>query len=302
MLRKPAQACCSGIFRQRNASFNRNRIPGKLRPTHRSYVKAVDWASPGGPASSKKRWSSKDECKTCRTSSPGGPASSKKRWSSKDECKTCRTSDDISDELVPNFGVVAAMSRNRVIGVEGGLPWSLPEDRRHFEDLTRNKALIIGRKTLDEQTDGSHIQHVRKCIVVSTTLAELDSARYDTDKLSLARSFNDALGLACDMIIDMTTESSSDAPNATDNAIDCWVGGGERIFNEALQHPKCREVQLTQVDVDIDFDPAQDVALFPRKYTWDRFYALHDKREGKLSGMENAPRYDFVTHKRKSFL
>ena len=279
MLRKPAQAaCCSGLFRQRNASFNRNRIPGKLRPTHRSYVKAVDWAS------------------------PGGPASAKKRWSSEDECRTCRTSDEISDQRVPNFGVVAAMSRNRVIGVEGGLPWSLPEDRRYFKDLTGNKVLIIGRKTLDEQTDGSHIAHVRKCVVVSTTLAELDSARYDTDKFSLARDFNDALGLAGDMITDMTTESSSDAPNATDNAIDCWVGGGERIFNEALQHPKCREVQLTQVDVDIDFDPAQDVALFPRKYTWDRFYALQDKREGKLSGIENAPRYEFVMYKRKSFL
>ena len=103
------------------------------------------------------------------------------------------------------------------------------------------------------------------------------------------------------MIADMTTECSSDAPNATDNATNCWVGGGERIFAEALQHSKCREVQLTHVDVGIDFDPAQDVALFPRKYTWDRFYALHEKREGKLSGIENAPKYEFVTYKRKPF-
>lgn len=275
MLRRPAQACCSGIFREPNASFGRNRIPA--RPTLRPYVKAVDWAS------------------------PGGSASAKKRWSSEDECKTCRTSDVISDQRVPNFGVVAAMSRNRVIGVEGGLPWSLPEDRRHFKDLTRNKVLIVGRKTLDEQEDGSHIQHVRKCIVVSTTLAELDSARYDTDKLSLARSLNDALVLAGDLMTDMKTESSSDAHKATDNAIHCWVGGGERIFNEALKHPKCEEVQLTQVDVDIDFNPTQDVALFPRKYAWDRFYTLHEKREGKLSGIENAPKYEFMTYRRKPF-
>ena len=278
MLRRPAQAYCSGTFRQGNASVNRNRIP--VRPTLRSYVKAVDWAS------------------------PGGSASPKKRWSSEDECKTCRTSDVISDQRAPNFGVVAAMSRNRVIGVEGGLPWSLPEDRRYFQDLTRNKVLIVGRKTFEEQEDGSHIQHVRRCIVISTKLAELDSARFDTDKLSLARSFNDALVLAGDVITDMTTENSSDAHNTTDDAIRCWVGGGERIFNEALKHPKCEEVHLSHVHVDIDFKTLrfQDVALFPRKYTWDRFYVLHEKREGKLSGIENAPKYEFMTYKRKPFL
>jgi len=261
MLGRPARACCCGSFRQQNILVRQNL---------RSYVKAVDWALPGGSAY-------------------------KKRWSSEDECKTCRASDNASssDGLVPNFGVVAALSRNRVIGVEGGLPWSLREDRLHFEELTRDKVLIIGRKTLDEQEDGSHIQHVRKCIVVSTTLAELDSARCDTDKLSLARSFNDAL---------MTAANVSNYHNTNESSIDCWVGGGERLYTEALNHPKCREVRLTHVDIDIDFKTGQNVALFPRKYVWDRFYALHERREGKHSGVGNVPKYEFVAYKRRAFL
>uniref|UniRef100_A0A7S0AT19 Bifunctional dihydrofolate reductase-thymidylate synthase n=2 Tax=Minutocellus polymorphus TaxID=265543 RepID=A0A7S0AT19_9STRA len=264
MFRRSAQACCCSGFRARYCHINGDRI----RLNTRSYVKAVDWASPGGSSSTKKRWSSED-----------------------DECKTCQTSANDADELAPKFGVVAALSRNRVIGVEGGLPWSLPEDRLHFEKLTRDKVFIIGRRTLDEQEDGSHIDHVRNCIVVSTTVAELDSARYDTDKLSIARSFNDALVLAGDMSKNICSDGSD---------AHIWVGGGEMIYDAALKHPKCQEVHLTQVDVDIDFDPSQDVALFPRHYLWDRHYTrtLHEKRQG----VDNTPKYEFVVYKRKAFL
>ena len=270
MFRPLAQACCGGGV---GGVYTRHRISrNRIRLNTRSYVKAVDWASPGGSASAKKRWSSED-----------------------DECKTCQSLTSDVDDLAPKFGVVAALSRNRVIGMEGDLPWSLPEDRQHFEALTRDKVLIIGRRTLDEREDGSHISHARHSIVVSTTVAELDSARYDTERLSLARSFNDALLQAGDMTKNNDCEAHSDS-------IHCWVGGGERIYAEALKHPKCQEVHLTQVDVEIDFDPSQDVTLFPRKYIWDRHFALHQKRKGKNSGKGNTPKYEFIIYKRKAFL
>lgn len=47
--------------------------------------------------------------------------------------------------------LIAAMARNRVIGRTvngvGTLPWQLPEDLRHFRELTTGKPVIMGRKT-----------------------------------------------------------------------------------------------------------------------------------------------------------
>lgn len=44
---------------------------------------------------------------------------------------------------------VVACSQNHVIGTEGGLPWSLPEDMKFFRDTTKGHVMIMGRKTFD---------------------------------------------------------------------------------------------------------------------------------------------------------
>lgn len=45
--------------------------------------------------------------------------------------------------------LIAAMSRNRVIGKNGGLPWRLPGDLAYFRRRTLGKPLILGRKTFE---------------------------------------------------------------------------------------------------------------------------------------------------------
>lgn len=44
---------------------------------------------------------------------------------------------------------IAALSRNRVIGREGDLPWDLPEDMAYFRAKTKGHILIMGRKTFE---------------------------------------------------------------------------------------------------------------------------------------------------------
>ncbi|HSG75317.1 MAG TPA: dihydrofolate reductase [Burkholderiales bacterium] len=43
--------------------------------------------------------------------------------------------------------LVAAVASNGVIGSGGKLPWRLPEDLRHFKELTLGHPVIMGRKT-----------------------------------------------------------------------------------------------------------------------------------------------------------
>jgi dihydrofolate reductase len=41
------------------------------------------------------------------------------------------------------------MTPNRVIGKDGGIPWHYPEDMKHFRNVTRGHAVIMGRATFD---------------------------------------------------------------------------------------------------------------------------------------------------------
>jgi dihydrofolate reductase len=43
--------------------------------------------------------------------------------------------------------LVAAVASNGVIGDSNALPWHLPEDLKHFKQLTSGHAVIMGRKT-----------------------------------------------------------------------------------------------------------------------------------------------------------
>ena len=45
------------------------------------------------------------------------------------------------------LAVICAMSKNRVIGKDNGLPWHLPGDLKHFKQTTLGSPIIMGRKT-----------------------------------------------------------------------------------------------------------------------------------------------------------
>lgn len=45
--------------------------------------------------------------------------------------------------------IIAAMSQNGVIGINGKLPWSLSEDLKRFKKLTLENTVVMGRKTFE---------------------------------------------------------------------------------------------------------------------------------------------------------
>lgn len=45
--------------------------------------------------------------------------------------------------------MIAALARNRVIGLDNHMPWRLPADLKHFRTMTLGKPIIMGRKTWD---------------------------------------------------------------------------------------------------------------------------------------------------------
>ena len=45
--------------------------------------------------------------------------------------------------------LIVARAENGVIGRDGGLPWRLPEDLKHFKALTLGTPMVMGRKTFE---------------------------------------------------------------------------------------------------------------------------------------------------------
>lgn len=48
-----------------------------------------------------------------------------------------------------NVTIIVAMDRNNVIGKNGDIPWNCPADMAWFKSFTRNKAVVMGRKTYE---------------------------------------------------------------------------------------------------------------------------------------------------------
>ncbi len=49
----------------------------------------------------------------------------------------------------PRVTLIVAMTDDGVIGIDGQLPWRLPEDLRRFKMATLGKPVIMGRKTFE---------------------------------------------------------------------------------------------------------------------------------------------------------
>ncbi|MFV8818663.1 dihydrofolate reductase [Haliea sp. E17] len=49
----------------------------------------------------------------------------------------------------PVIALIVAATDNGVIGRDGGMPWHLPADLRHFRRITMGKPVLMGRKTFE---------------------------------------------------------------------------------------------------------------------------------------------------------
>jgi dihydrofolate reductase len=82
--------------------------------------------------------------------------------------------------------LVAAMTRDHVIGKDGRLPWNIPEEYSHFLSLIRGASVIMGRRSYEVFGDDCTCKHM---IVVSRSML-------DTPGVHVCRSIDEAMTLA----------------------------------------------------------------------------------------------------------
>ena len=128
------------------------------------------------------------------------------------------------------LAVICAMSKNRVIGKDNGLPWHLPGDLKHFKQTTLGSPIIMGRKTWE--SIGRPLPN-RINIIVSR------SGEIKSDGVKTFNSLSRALELAEKSLIE-------------NDAKEIFVIGGAELYKEAF--PLASRLYLTRVDSVIDGD------------------------------------------------
>lgn len=126
--------------------------------------------------------------------------------------------------------LIAAMGKNRAIGLDGKMPWHLPAELQHFKKVTMGKTIVMGRKTW--QSIGRPLPG-RQNIVISRN--------------------PDFKAQGADVV------SSLEAALEISNVDEIMVIGGGQLYELAL--PLARRMVLTMIDIEPQADtwfPAWD--------------------------------------------
>ncbi|MBR6253337.1 MAG: dihydrofolate reductase [Clostridia bacterium] len=159
------------------------------------------------------------------------------------------------------LSIIVTKAKNNIIGKDNRKPWKLEGDDKHFDELTKGKVIILGRKAfeaLDEVLPD-------RTYVVMTENREL---RFPQDNVQIVHSMLELQGYIED---------------ANEN----FVAGGAMIYNLFMRH--VNKLYVTELDKDFSGD-----SLFPRvnEEVWNEVSRSEEMEEAGI-------KYQFVEYDRK---
>lgn len=152
--------------------------------------------------------------------------------------------------------LIAAMARNRAIGFDGGMPWHLPAELKHFKASTMGKPIVMGRKTWE--SIGRALPG-RQNIVVTRKRA------YQAEGCTVVPSFDQAMEAAV--------------------GEEVMIIGGGQLYRQAL--PLADRMILTLVDCEPEAD-----TWFPE---WNKDEWREISRRSQVADENNELAYKVLT-------
>ena len=128
---------------------------------------------------------------------------------------------------IPRLHLIYARAANGVIGINGTLPWHLPEDLAHFKRTTLGCPVIMGRKTWDSLPPKFRPLPGRANIVVTR--------QPDWSETGAQRS-----------------SDMREALQLCEQATDVWVIGGAQLY--ALAEPMAHTAVVTEIEKNFEGD------------------------------------------------
>jgi dihydrofolate reductase len=158
----------------------------------------------------------------------------------------------------PRIYLLAALASNGVIGIDGKLPWHLPEDLKHFKAVTLGHPIIMGRRTWES---------LGKPLVGRENIVVTRTPGYNAPGAAVATSLGAALALCAGESV-------------------AFVIGGHQLFVESI--PVAAGLILTEI-----FRAYEGDTWFPQ---FDRLQWREAQREAHTAA--DGMRFDFVRYER----
>jgi dihydrofolate reductase len=158
------------------------------------------------------------------------------------------------------ISIIVAVSKNRVIGFKGDIPWKLPSDQNHFKKLTLGRIVVMGRKTYES----------------------IGKPLYNRINVVLSKSIKEIPGCVVFESVDNVLGFIGDG--------DACVIGGEEIYNQFL--PYAQIINSSLVDGEFKGD-----AYFPEILISQ--WRLILEREGEIDSRDSH-RWKYFVYERIS--
>ena len=162
------------------------------------------------------------------------------------------------------ISLIAAMTRNHVIGKDNDLPWKLPDDMKFFQQTTKGHVVIMGRKNYD-------------------SLPPKFKPLPNRTNVILTRQ-KDFVADDCEVFTDIR-QAIEFAKNQGEQEV--FVIGGGEIYKQSMK--MADRLYLTEIDTELDGD-----TFFPQVGTeW-----IEKKRIPHSSDERHQFAFDFVTYEK----
>ena len=161
-----------------------------------------------------------------------------------------------------NISILVAYDKNRVIGSDGKIPWSLSSERTRFKQVCHNKHIIMGRKSFEEI--GRALPYCT-IVIVSKTM----------EKAPAGCVLVDSIEKAIEYCVNADETKSQEI----------LVAGGEEIYRQTL--PYAKTIYATEI-----------AASFPGDRHFPKLTGKWTKTV-EATCEENDIKYTYVTYRRK---
>ncbi|NQV85063.1 MAG: dihydrofolate reductase [Rhodospirillales bacterium] len=169
------------------------------------------------------------------------------------------------------ISLIAAMADNRVIGLDGAMPWHLSEDLKFFKAVTMGHPIIMGRKTY---------QSIGSALAGRTNIVITRNPEYQAVDAEVVHDLDDALKTA------MALEELWGLDGAVP---EIFIIGGAEIYGQAID--RAERMYITEIH---DTPPGD--AYFP---DFDKAEWVEVDRQDREPEKEGGPAYGFVIFDRK---
>lgn len=160
------------------------------------------------------------------------------------------------------LSIIVAKAKNNIIGKDNKIIWDLPEDLKHFKELTTGHTIIMGRKTFESLGE---VLPNRKHIIFSQN----PDFKVNDENVEVVHSL---------LQIQDLIEGKEEA----------FIIGGAMIYNFLM--PYVKKMYVTEIDQEFDGD-----SFFPKinEDTWKEV-----NREKGIKDEKNNLDYEFVIYER----